>query len=60
MTKKKRSHQKHTVASEWEADPPRSDELNVWDAKFGWILKNGKPTITTKAYWQAMRRKIKQ
>jgi hypothetical protein len=55
-----RKHQKYVLPSPGEADPPKSDELNVWDAKFGWILKNGKPTITTKAYWQAQRRKMKQ
>lgn len=38
----------------------KSDNLNVWDPEFGWILKNGKPTITTNAYWQAMKRRVKQ
>lgn len=55
-----RKHQNQTVASDKEADLPKSDELNVWDPQFGWILKNGKPTRTTKAYWQAQRRKLKQ
>lgn len=48
------------VAGAEELDLPISDKLNVWDEEFGWILKEGKPTQTTKAYWQKKRRELKQ
>jgi len=48
------------IAGAGEVDIPKSDKLNVWDQEFGWILKDGRPTQNTKAYWQAMRRKLKQ
>lgn len=66
MAKKKGvPHFKHPkrsfkIAGAGELELPKSDELNVWDSEFGWILKNGKPTLTTKAYWEAQRRKAKQ
>lgn len=41
-------------------DKPKSDLFNIWDPDFGWVLKDGKPTDTTKAYWAAMRKKLKQ
>lgn len=41
-------------------DTPKSDYLNIWDPDFGWILKDGKPTESTKAYWANMRKKLKQ
>lgn len=48
------------IAGAEELDLPKSDPQNIWDSDFGWILKDGKPTVNTKAYWQAMRRKPKQ
>ena len=36
------------------------DRLNIWDPDFGWILKDGRPTENTQAYWAAMRKKLKQ
>lgn len=38
---------------------PKSDDKNVWHPDFGWILKDGKPTIHAKPYWAMMRRKTK-
>ncbi len=65
MTKKKRdSYNKNgrsmKIAGTGELDLPKSDQLNIWDQEFGWILKDGKPTVNSKPYWAAMRRKIKQ
>jgi hypothetical protein len=40
--------------------PVQSNKLNIWDWEFGYILKDGRPTTSTKAYWQNMRRKLKQ
>lgn len=48
------------IAGASELDLPQSDSQNIWDKDFGWILRYGKPTENTKAYWQAMRRKPKQ
>jgi hypothetical protein len=48
------------IAGAEELDLPKSDALNIWDSEFGWILKDGRPTINTKAYWEAQRRKLKQ
>jgi hypothetical protein len=48
------------IAGAGEVDLPKSDALNVWDHEFGWVLKDGKPTVNTKAYWAAMRRRVKQ
>lgn len=48
------------VATDHEAEMPKSDQLNVWDSEFGWVLKDGKPTKTTKAYWKKKRRELKQ
>lgn len=58
----KHNHPKKSmrIAGAAELDLPKSDELNIWDETFGWILKNGKPTLNTKAYWEAQRRKPKQ
>ena len=48
------------IAGASEIDMPKNDKYNIWDSEFGWVLKDGKPTQNTKAYWQAMRRKLKQ
>jgi hypothetical protein len=48
------------IAGSGELNLPVSDKLNVWDQEFGWVLKDGKPTASTKPYWAAMRRKAKQ
>jgi len=48
------------IAGSGELELPRSDSLNVWDSEFGWILKDGKPTQNTRAYWQKKRRQLKQ
>lgn len=48
------------IAGADEVELPVSDLLNIWDPDFGWVLKDGKPTVNTKAYWSAMRRKLKQ
>ena len=51
------------VSSEQEAEAPKPydlDSVNVWDPDLGWVLKNGKPTIQTKAFWAKMKRKFKQ
>lgn len=48
------------IAGAGEVDLPQSDDQNIWDKDFGWILKDGKPTVNTKAYWAAQRRKPKQ
>jgi len=48
------------IAGASEIDMPKNDKYNIWDPEFGWVLKDGKPTQNTKAYWQAMRRKLKQ
>ena len=48
------------IAGASEVELPKSDALNIWDPDFGWILKDGRPTVSTKAYWQAQRRKPKQ
>lgn len=67
MSEKKRPGPKHNhpkksmrIAGTGELDLPKSDPLNIWDPKFGWVLKDGRPTVNTKAYWQAQRRKLKQ
>ena len=48
------------VATDGEVELPKQDQLNIWDSEFGWILKGGKPTTTTKAYWEKKRRELKQ
>lgn len=48
------------ISKTGELDLPKSDLLNVWDSEWGWILKDGKPTINTKPYWKAAKRKLKQ
>jgi len=48
------------IAGAGELDLPKCDEFNVWDDEFGWILKDGKPTIHTKAFWAKKRREFKQ
>jgi hypothetical protein len=48
------------IAGAGELELPKSDKLNIWDQEFGWILKDGKPTNTTKAYWAKKRREPKQ
>ena len=48
------------IAGSGELDLPKSDKLNVWDEEFGWILKDGRPTPSTKAYWQKKRTELKQ
>lgn len=47
------------IAGAGEVDLPKSDAFNVWDKEFGWVLKDGKPTVNTKAYWQKKRRELK-
>lgn len=61
-TKDPRHNKKRTmkIAGASEVELPKSDKYNIWDQEFGWILKDGKPTMNTKAYWQAQRRKLKQ
>jgi len=55
-------HHKQSIrcSTDKEAEAPKSDDLNIWDPDLGWVLKNGKPTINTKAFWAKMRRKFKQ
>ena len=48
------------IAGAGELELPRNDKLNIWDQEFGWILKDGKPTNTTRAYWAKKRREPKQ
>jgi hypothetical protein len=63
MTKKDQKHSKKKVlriAGASEVDHPKSDDQNIWDPEFGWILRYGKTTENTKAYWAHMRRKPKQ
>ena len=48
------------VAGAGELDLPKNDEWNIWDSEFGWILKEGRPTKNTKAYWEKKRREPKQ
>jgi hypothetical protein len=60
MTNKKKTQRVLKIAGASEVDKPQNDRYNIWDSEFGWILKDGKPTVSTKAYWQAMRRKPKQ
>lgn len=52
--------QKMSVADRFEADTPKTTPMDVWDPEFGWVLRQGKPTNTTAAYWHAMKRKLKQ
>lgn len=58
----KHNHPKRSmrIAGAGELELPKNDKLNVWDQEFGWILKDGKPTNTTKAYWAKKRREPKQ
>lgn len=65
MSKKGTPHHKGKpksmkIAGSGELDLPKSDKLNVWDEEFGWVLKDGKPTASTKAYWAKKRREPKQ
>ncbi len=48
------------IAGAGEIALPKTDPLNIWDKDFGWVLKDGRPTVNTKAYWMAQRRKLKQ
>lgn len=47
------------IAGADELDLPKSDTRNIWDPEFGWILKDGRPTLNTKAYWAKKRREPK-
>jgi hypothetical protein len=62
MTKKKENKPQRIlkIAGAGEIAMPKSDPLNIWDHDFGWVLRHGRPTENTKAYWQAMRRRPKQ
>jgi hypothetical protein len=60
MGKKDKPKQVLKIAGAGEVDVPKSDRLNIWDPDFGWVLKDGKPTVNTKPYWERMRRKPKQ
>jgi hypothetical protein len=62
MTKKgeKKNKPSMRIAGASEVEMPKNDALNIWDSEFGWILRYGKPTENTKAYWARMRIKPKQ
>lgn len=59
-TKEKKTKKILKIAGASEVEFPKTDSQNIWDSDFGWILRNGKPTENTKAYWAAQRRKPKQ
>jgi hypothetical protein len=55
-----RVRKRYTISGNGEADAPKSDNLNIYDPEFGWVLKGGKPTQTAKAYWEKKRRETKE